>query len=472
MHKPIFILSILIFTIFSCKTDQDTSVFDNQKAFVVGHIHNQINEKVVLSIEDKRLVESLHGGDFRFEIDLDKSVYATFNHGDQLTDLFLRPGDSLYIQFNPVDGNNELIFSGGRNIENQFLKEKKQLKSSFKLNDTSIFNKSPNDFSNITKQYQNSVDELLKKYVGKPLEMDPLFKKQQSYLTKYEMGSLLLDYPLFKNDGFSELKLPEDYFNFLSEIELNNAVVQNTIEYNSFIRSYIARKTKLSTLHDNINQINQPLVWTQSKIAVIENEVTLPNIRANLITESVEWHLYHHACENIDSLITIFKNTNPDADDALRINSFANRCQALRPGKVAPTFSGIDVDGNVFMSSSLIGKYIYIDVWATWCGPCKKETPHFEKLIETYKDHPKMAFISISFDEKKKMWDRYMEKTDLKGIHIISPKAFESKMANAYGISNIPRFILIDQNGKLINADAPLPSSKEIKSILAKLAAS
>ena len=470
MQKSISFFLILLLC--GCKLDKDTRVFDNQKVFVVGHIDDQINDKIVLTFDDKRLVETLNNGNFRFEIDLDKSIYASFNHGDQLHDLFLQPGDSLNINFKPSDPNPTLVYSGARSIENQFLNEKKILKSSFQLNNTTVFNKSPKAFSEITNRFQLEVAELLKKYMNEYPEMDPLFKKQQSYLTKYEMGSLLLDYPLFKNDGFDDTKLPVNYFDFLSDIELNNPVIQNTQAYHSFIRSYIARKTKLATQVTQINQVNQPLAWTQSKIGVIETEVTLPNIRANLITESIEWHLYNYACVNIDSLITIFKSTNPDPDDALRINSFANRCQALRPGKVAPTFSGIDPNGKVFMSSSFIGKNIYIDVWATWCGPCKKETPYFEELIKQYKDNPNIAFISISFDEKKEMWDRYLKKHPLNGIQLISPKAFESKMANSYGISNIPRYILIDKEGKLINADAPLPSSTEIKSILAKLAAS
>ena len=470
MQKSILLL--LLFFICSCKMDQNARVFDNQTVFVTGQIQNQINDKVVLSIGEERIVESIQNGRFAIEMDLDKSVYAAFNHGDQLNYLFLRPGDSLNIVLDATGTTDALTFSGGRRLENQFLTEKKALRSSFQLNSTTVFNKPPNEFSNVVQTYQSGVADLLEKYTNQNQEMDPLFKKQQGYLTSYEMGSLLLDYPLFKNDGLSESNLPSDYFDFLSDIELNNAVVQNTQEYTSFIRSYIARQTKLATSKNNIDQTYHPLAWTQSKIKVIENEVTLPNIRANMITESVEWHLYNFACENIDSLISIFKSTNPDPEVALRINSFANRCQALRPGKIAPTFSGIDMDGNVFRSSSMVGKNIYIDIWATWCGPCKKETPYFEQLIKQYEDNPNIAFISISFDENKDAWDRYMKSKNLNGIQLISPKAFESKMANSYGIANIPRFILIDKNGKLINADAPLPSSKEIKSILAKLAAS
>ncbi len=456
-----------------CQSDKDARVFDNQKAFISGQIDQSVNDQVVLTINDKRIVETLKNkGKFRFDIDLDKSVYALFNHGDQISDLFLRPGDSLHLKINAASENVSTQYTGSRVIENQFLQEKKKLRSNHNINNPNIFNKTSTDFSTTTKNYQLAVNELLQKYADSNQDMDPLFKKQQSYLTKYEMASLLLDFPLFKNDGLSETELPADYFNFLNDIQLNNAVIQNTLEYNTFIRSYIARKTKLTTGLNKVNQTDHPLAWTQSKINVIEKEVTLPNIRANLITEAIEWHLYNHGCMNIDSLIHIFKSTNPDGDDALRINSFANRCQALRAGKMAPTFSGIDPEGNIFRSSDLKGKYIYVDVWATWCGPCKKETPHFEKLIKQYADNPNIAFVSISFDEKKEMWDRYMKKKKLNGIQLISPKAFESKMANAYGISNIPRYILIDKEGKLINADAPLPSSKEIKPILAKLAAS
>lgn len=117
--------------------------------------------------------------------------------------------------------------------------------------------------------------------------------------------------------------------------------------------------------------------------------------------------------------------------------------------------------------ASLKGKYVYVDVWATWCGPCRGEIPHLKKLEEKY--HGKnIEFVSISVDAEKdhEKWKQFVNEKELAGTQLFADKSFGSDFVKAYGINSIPRFILIDPNGKIISADADRPSNPKLQTQL------
>ncbi len=149
-------------------------------------------------------------------------------------------------------------------------------------------------------------------------------------------------------------------------------------------------------------------------------------------------------------------------------------------GKPSPTFENYEnIDGTKTSLKDLKGKYVYVDVWATWCGPCKAEIPSLIELEKEY--HGKnIEFVSISVDNgrgypdnsleaSKEGWKKMIAEKEMKGVQLFSDKAWESDFVKGYGIRGIPRFILIDDKGNVIDANAPRPSSEKIKTILKDL---
>ena len=140
-------------------------------------------------------------------------------------------------------------------------------------------------------------------------------------------------------------------------------------------------------------------------------------------------------------------------------------------GTTSPQFVNYEnFKGGTTSLSDLKGKYVYIDVWATWCGPCKREIPSLKKLEETYHDK-NIAFVSISVDDAKRSgtmekanadWKKMVSEKELTGVQLFSDNAWKSEFIQAYKIRGIPRFILIDPQGKIVNADAPRPSSSAL----------
>ncbi|WP_321515771.1 TlpA disulfide reductase family protein [Marinifilum fragile] len=136
---------------------------------------------------------------------------------------------------------------------------------------------------------------------------------------------------------------------------------------------------------------------------------------------------------------------------------------ALQPGKAAPRLTMLNEEGKEVLLSDFKGKIVVIDVWATWCGPCKAESPYFEKLAEKYGNET-VKFISISIDSNKKMWDKYLSKHTKTSEQFICNR-IEFK---EYELQSVPRFMLIDKQGNFIDAFATTPSNPAFEVLLQK----
>jgi len=125
-------------------------------------------------------------------------------------------------------------------------------------------------------------------------------------------------------------------------------------------------------------------------------------------------------------------------------------------GKPAVNFILDDNFGNKVSLHDFKGKVVYIDVWASWCGPCRAETPAFKLLYENYKNDSRVVFISIASRDAFRDWKKALEEDKTEWIQLIDK---DDVVWKAYTTYSIPNFILIDKNGNILNFDAPMPSS-------------
>jgi len=136
-------------------------------------------------------------------------------------------------------------------------------------------------------------------------------------------------------------------------------------------------------------------------------------------------------------------------------------------GKPSPNFEYDNHKGGKTKLSDLKGKYVYIDLWATWCAPCRAEIPYLQKIEEKY--HGKnIEFVSISIDKAKdnEKWKKFVTDKNLGGIQLFADKDWESEFVTSYGVTGIPRFIIVDPKGNVLSADAERPSSPELQTKL------
>ena len=127
-----------------------------------------------------------------------------------------------------------------------------------------------------------------------------------------------------------------------------------------------------------------------------------------------------------------------------------------------------NAEGNDISLSDFRGKVVYIDIWATWCGPCKKEMPAMKALEAEYKDNKDIVFMGISVDASKNIqkWKDFVIKEQLPGVQLFAGDMAGPALSKPYKITGIPRFMLVGKDGSLIYMDAPRPSSSEIRAVL------
>ena len=127
--------------------------------------------------------------------------------------------------------------------------------------------------------------------------------------------------------------------------------------------------------------------------------------------------------------------------------------------KKAPAFRLNDIKGESVSLSDFKGKVVLIDVWATWCKPCLDEIPDLKALAEDY-DESNLRLIGVSIDrqEDKELWKLKVDDEGLPGTQLILENGWQSAFKFDYIVSSIPRFILIDEEGKFIDVNAPRPS--------------
>jgi thiol-disulfide isomerase/thioredoxin len=116
--------------------------------------------------------------------------------------------------------------------------------------------------------------------------------------------------------------------------------------------------------------------------------------------------------------------------------------------------------------SDFRGKLVYIDLWATWCGPCLDEQPGWEKLVTEYKDQP-VVFLGVSIDNTRTPWEKMVTERNLSGIQVWVKDNFKSAIMQHFLVGGIPRYILLDAEGKILLKNAPKPSG-EIENELKK----
>lgn len=133
-------------------------------------------------------------------------------------------------------------------------------------------------------------------------------------------------------------------------------------------------------------------------------------------------------------------------------------------GMPAPKFILESNLGRTYRLEDYKGKVVYLDLWASWCGPCRAEAPSFKILYDKFRNDNRIAFISIAVADGIIEWKKAIQEDKPDWIQLLDKEGLVNK---SYVASTIPQFVLIDKKGNIVNFNAPRPSSgEEIEKLL------
>ncbi len=144
--------------------------------------------------------------------------------------------------------------------------------------------------------------------------------------------------------------------------------------------------------------------------------------------------------------------------EGIKLSQKIKAIYAIENGKMAPDFQIKDTSGNIISLKSFRGKYVLLDFWATWCGPCIQSMPAM-KAFYARNQSKGLQIVSISFDTEKDRWLKGIKQFELNWTNVSELKGWENELSSSYNIKYIPRAILIDPKGKIIEKDVDFSKS-------------
>ena len=303
-------------------------------------------------------------------------------------------------------------------------------------------------FAEAFKQNDAQHDALIK-MLGKVKDPADLASSKKSVLMKY-LGnkiSLQKDYlKAHKLNAKDDAKLKA----LMGEILPNDSdyatygLVTTLVEYNLPQQSADYKDATQYAI-DYLNSINSTVTDKKIKASLYEEFVGRTIDTPELDIEKF-WNLVCQLCD---------KNIQH------KFQYIVDSKKSTKSGMKCPDATFSDADGKQHHLSEFFGKVLYIDLWATWCGPCCMEIPYMEKMVEHYKDNDKLQFISISIDQDHDAWLQKIKKDKPAWPQFNANKDEYITLAKQWGITGIPRFLIINADGTINNADAFRPSDKD-----------
>ena len=322
---------------------------------------------------------------------------------------------------------------------------------------------------NDIKKLTNDLEEKYANLYNASFKNEPLTKEMEYIFKTHTQASILgLKQAFLYNFNPSEVTS----LNLEHKVGLNtNEFLNDTLLVNlnsSYFESYIENSLNFYYLKTFITNDNAD-TNTQNSVNIIENakQYSRP-VKNYLLFRNLIYNIKSHGpnffTDSIINKLIEDKKISPERNQML--SDVKKEFYHLLPGKPAPDLRGVSQNGEVITLKDLKGKVVFIDIWATWCAPCIETLPHVLELENLFINNKDVVFLFLSNDSEEKKWKEYLtEHPEFKGIQLRSREE-DRPFEELWKVSGIPRYILVDKQGNIIDAFARNNSYEKLQEII------
>ncbi len=455
--KKIWLL-IAAITILSCKDEKEADF-----AVISGEITNNRGSEIIFkkssNKEFNETIQIFSDGKFLDTLHVETGIY-TFQYGRNRTEIFVEAGANLAINFDARDFENTLTFSGEGSEISTYLFEKQKKVKKIIGEDNSIYILDEVAYVSKLKEIKGALEALISSSKGISNEFKEKEKRNLNYAYLVRLNNYQMFHSHYANDV--NFKTSDGFLKGLDEIAYDNEEdFLYSADYKTLATSYYRKKAAEMGRKE---KIDNDIAFINVVGALQKN--TMKN---ELIYERVKYAFANS--EDLEGIYKQFMATSTNEAHKKEITESYAKFKKLAKGQPSPKFKDYEnFAGGTTSLDDLKGNYVFINVWVTWSSPNPREMNFFKELETVYKGK-NIKFVSISADRAvdHEKWRSVVGENKFAGIQLFADKDMESSFVQDYLIKMTPRYILIDPNGIIINANAPRPSSKRLTRLFSEL---
>lgn len=404
---------------------------------------------VNVTVKDKNIAEGVYFGLMKMDtmlqmnaegkasvvLPVDEPQYGIVKYKWKTKAIYLEPGKGLDVIWDMRPSGLEIEFAGDGADKNNFINGKET-----RVPVMGDFGLKEDEFLEKIDQYIADNNKVLESK-----GFDKVFQEKEKTRLLYDVCGILWQYA--QNRDCSEeyiakmksLMVEEDW---LLQLDSYTNFMEGAVAY--FAGKALENQENASVKEKTLNVLNYVLSNIKSQA-----------VKEYLVASFSISYIDSEGVDDAEEVKAIFNKEVTNSVMQAAFNSLYAQGSSVAKGSKAHGFKYLDINGKEVSLDDFKGRYVYIDIWATWCAPCREEYPHLQMLEKAFQG-TNISFVSISTDQDEAKWKQTVKDEKMGGIQLHT--GGDKDFLNAFRVKGIPRFILINPEGRIENANMTRPS--------------